>query len=329
MHSISSTSLMRPRPPSRARQRMAFTLVELLVVIAIIGTLVGLLLPAVQAAREAARQSSCQNNLKQLAIGALNYESAYRQFPVGVYQGVQPTNYQWPGTANYRRTAFCLFIYPFIEMQAAYDLYDKTSQAGGVWRGYLSDANSIKARKTACPQWQCPSDREAVVDDSLWGAGTGSIKGNYGLNWGRNSWSSQGSPSPFRNAYGAKLKDILDGTGKTLMMMEMLKPETLTKEYRAWLWSDECDAYALMTRVQPNSSDADRTKDFCVNEPGRLPCRIDATAGNQSVASRSMHAGGVNVSLCDGAVRFVSDTVDLTTWQSLSGMADGSTVGEY
>jgi prepilin-type processing-associated H-X9-DG protein len=42
-----------------------------------------------------------------------------------------------------------------------------------------------------------------------------------------------------------------------------------------------------------------------------------------------MHTGGVNVSLCDGAVRFVTDTVELTTWQSLSGMADGSTVGEY
>ncbi len=110
---------------------MAFTLVELLVVIAIIGTLVGLLLPAVQAAREAARRSSCQNNLKQLAIGMLNYESAYKQFPVGVYLGVAPTNYNWPGTGQGRRTAFCLFIYPFIEMQAAYDLYDKTSQAGG------------------------------------------------------------------------------------------------------------------------------------------------------------------------------------------------------
>jgi prepilin-type processing-associated H-X9-DG protein len=328
MHSISSTSLMRPRPPFRARQRMAFTLVELLVVIAIIGTLVGLLLPAVQAAREAARRSSCQNNLKQLSLGTLNYESAYRQFPVGVYQGVDPTAYLWPGTTKYRRTAFCLFIYPFIEMQAAYDLYDKTSQAQGFFRGYLSDANSIKARKTACPQWQCPSDREAVVDDAVWGTGVGCIKGNYGLNWGRNTGSSQGFPSPFRHAYGAKLKDILDGTGKTLMMMEMLKPASSAQEYRAWLWNDEYDSYALMTRVQPNSSDADRTKDYCVNEPGRLPCRITG-AGSQSVASRSMHSGGVNVSLCDGAVRFVSDTVDLTTWQSLSGMADGSTVGEY
>ena len=104
----------------------------------------------------------------------------------------------WPGTANYRRTPFCLFIYPFIEMQAAYDFYDKTSQSQGFFRGYLSDAHSIKAKKTACSQWQCPSDREAVTDDSLWGAGTGSIKGNYGLNWGRNTWSSQVSPSPFR-----------------------------------------------------------------------------------------------------------------------------------
>ena len=61
------------------RRSRAFTLVELLVVIAIIGTLVGLLLPAVQAAREAARRSSCQNNMKQMGLALLNYESAKKK----------------------------------------------------------------------------------------------------------------------------------------------------------------------------------------------------------------------------------------------------------
>ncbi len=65
------------------RSRLAFTLVELLVVIAIIGILVGLLLPAVQAAREAARRMSCQNNLKQLGLAMHNFESANRKLPPG------------------------------------------------------------------------------------------------------------------------------------------------------------------------------------------------------------------------------------------------------
>ncbi len=97
-----------------------FTLVELLVVIAIIGILVGLLLPAVQAAREAARRMQCSNNLKQLGLAALNYESTFKKFSPGFICArplVPDAN-----NSNVEAWGWTVLVMPFVEQGNLYNL---------------------------------------------------------------------------------------------------------------------------------------------------------------------------------------------------------------
>jgi prepilin-type N-terminal cleavage/methylation domain-containing protein len=100
------------------RHHVGFTLIELLVVIAIIAVLIALMLPAVQAAREAARRSQCVNNLKQLGLAVMNYESTHGALPPG-------TKYQVWGS-------WMLFVLPYLEKGAQFNSYNLMAEAVGV-----------------------------------------------------------------------------------------------------------------------------------------------------------------------------------------------------
>jgi prepilin-type N-terminal cleavage/methylation domain-containing protein len=121
------------------RQHWGFTLVELLVVIAIIGVLVALLLPAIQAAREAARRTQCVNNMKQLGLGAINFESAKKQLPPSGQcdsTGGASTTYMIHSVATY--------ILPYIEQQAIYDKFDTESDPRIVYSATVEPSGALK-----------------------------------------------------------------------------------------------------------------------------------------------------------------------------------------
>ena len=293
--------------------KRGFTLIELLVVIAIIGVLVGLLLPAVQAAREAARRSSCQNTLKQWGLGMHNYVDANKKLPLG--------------TTSNPRTSWVPYLWPYTENATLAQGYD-------VKKPFHDGANSA-ARQTPVSLYYCPSDRPGA----LWTVDSAPrVRGNYVVNWGTaapyvNATGTLQGNAPFRNTAQSSpvkvtFKDITDGLSKTLLMSEIvvsLADDDNTT--RGDIINDDIGflSYCFNTRNPPNTSVADVTARCVNNDPEVAPC---ATGSDRHVAARSRHPGGVGVVMCDGATRFVSETLTLTTWQRLGHMNDGEVISE-
>lgn len=316
-------------------KKRGFTLVELLVVIAIIGILVSLLLPAVQSAREAARRMQCSNNLKQMGLATHNYMDTYKAFPAGEYSCCWGT--------------WLVGLMPYIEQQNLYQQYKffgsvqnqaNNNYAQGAGNGltrYGSAMNLFVTRKQIAA-YTCPSDGVRANP----GTYNNITFHNYVANHGNTSefkaatmgTTSLGTPNIFGGApfvfIGAwntnpqkiTLQEIMDGTSNTLAFSETVQGAGGDLRGFAW-WNGGAHFETFLT---PNTSNPDILESigYCKGIPGvagynplNPPCTGPTGALPTSIAARSRHPGGVQAALCDGSVRFVSNSVALDPWRAM------------
>ena len=302
-----------------SRRNRGFTLVELLVVIAIIAMLVTLLLPAVQAAREAARLTNCKNNLKQIGLALLNYESTQGAFPMGVYGGEggdEDDGYGWATK-----------LLPHIEEQGVYDLIAKSYIEGkpheDPWDhpGIFGDTRSmIPGGDALLDAFICPSS--IVPTHSPAGLSKGYAKsdykgsngfGDFGIFWKVRDGAAIKRISPI------KIKDVTDGLSKTIAIGESAYvPET--KDFPVWIGAPGSDEPALF-KTQPPSTINCRVRQKVLDPFASRPIDDDCAF--------SWHQGGAQFSFADGSVHFLSESIEWMTYQNLGDRRDGQTLGSY
>lgn len=301
-----------------------FTLVELLVVIAIIGVLIALLLPAVQQAREAARRMSCSNNLKQLGIAAHNYHDTFSTFPSG---GIIPgglgvclanTSATVCTTPQY---GWGTFILPFIEQG---NLYESVRTASDDFSISYNAAAVQSLAETELSAYRCPSDTMGKINPFRRSVGTSNYIGIAGNT--SHSSSNLFTAASWNGIFGhnseTRMRDITDGLTNTAMFGErdgaaqganIHLPDN--GRHNAGIWVGvhqptypEGHFYFLNTHAQYGF----------INNPAE-PWR----------PLGSMHPGGAMFTLADGSVRFVSDTIEGTTYRNLGAMSDGQILGDF
>jgi len=321
-------------PPAGVSRR-GFTLVELLVVIAIIGTLVGLLLPAVQAAREAARTSACINNMKQMGLAALNYESVKKQLPP---LQIDTGGLSFAGGAPGFGTFFA-WILPYMEATTVYSLFDMQQPFCYIGTA-TSNWTATKSAGCKIPTFLCPTRHGSGAVNTR-----GQQPGDYAVVIWRqdmSSWSRNGSNQAIMPGKPitydltnnqmltfttTKLADINDGTTSTFMLGE--KHATNPDKSCNTGSSDGSDCTPFFGFMGPNVDYGWGEKYMVGNTYGRPIARgagdvIPNVFAGGAPTLGSGHPAICNFVMCDGAVASVSVAIDQTTLEQITQRADGT-----
>ncbi len=334
-------------------RRKGFTLVELLVVIAIIGVLVGLLLPAVQAAREAARRMQCSNNLKQIGLALMNYESAHKVFPFG-------KGPSYPGAPVYARWSQHALILPFLEQAPLYNQIDfrlppDTPGMGGVVAfmpayNHPSGLNSASCR-TVVPGFFCPSDGSP---SDPWQAQNNYVGNQGGWLCDRGDQpgaASDVSPTEIQTGVfywlsKVRTRDVIDGLSNTVFFSEKIRgqgtPNPKTDMFIMPHQSSLDSTYTTCSNLNPATATPLTSKwgyswvmgENCCTQynhvatPNKNTCGGTGFPGTMTnmtmqVPPTSRHTGGVQCLLGDSSVRFIADSIDLVTWRAIGSRSSG------
>jgi prepilin-type N-terminal cleavage/methylation domain-containing protein len=346
------------------KRNNAFTLVELLVVIAIIGMLIALLLPAVQAAREAANRMSCANNLKNLALGVHNFIDKQTDGALPTF--VQITNWDFNlgyrpdgggPDAGWFNPSWYARILPYIEQGAVYDALtgsvNESKQPVDCWTTAVgTTAGGSAYLKAAVPLMTCPSHGGGSEGD-IW-THVGLLdwvrwRTCYAANLGSGSFGgletsaafTTGSPYPVKQLSPPfvapneckTLGAISDGTSNTMLFSEV----TPTKRTGVTCYYGDAllaVGAGFTTYYTPNALGPDAVyngavpkDDIGYGKPkAATVINVNEWGIRQIHTARSFHPAGVNCSLLDGSVRFVTGSINLTTWRAFSTGSGGETV---
>jgi prepilin-type N-terminal cleavage/methylation domain-containing protein/prepilin-type processing-associated H-X9-DG protein len=340
-------------------RRRGFTLIELLVVIAIIAVLIALLLPAVQAAREAARRAQCVNNLKQLGLAVMNYESSNGCLPPT--GAVSPSGNPLQNIGNFGMKVRLL---TFLEQAPLFNTLNVS------YNGEAPNGQNDTILTTQLNAFLCPSDGNIPTNLYTLANGGGqkqvgyaSYPNNIGTITSNNSGNIDGPAyilGAQANPTGAQggtvmLASVSDGTSNTVIFSEFVRGRadqiSTTGNWQIFVagiaypatntyvipstYSAACQTSTTLESSGYNLKGCFWYNDKCgqgggyshISTPNLKACMFnndtDAFAGRTIVGASSNHSGGVNVGMIDGSVRFIKNTINPITWWGLATRGGG------